>query len=146
VQTELNVSGMHCANCAISIHKYLENNGAKDIYVDFASDEVKFSEIPLEQIPVLVKGIESLGYKVISGKDKKPSFWKSIDFKFLCCQVFCCTTVCAGQQVGLCRWCRRALYFRGFVKSLMSDCCCCCVTVVIGPTLVPRPGRIVMIF
>jgi acetyl-CoA acyltransferase len=29
---------------------------------------------------------------------------------------------------------------------LMSDCCCCCVTVVIGPTLVPRPGRIVMIF
>ena len=67
VQTELNVSGMHCANCAISIHKYLENNGAKDIYVDFASDEVKFSEIPLEQIPVLVKGIESLGYKVMEG-------------------------------------------------------------------------------
>ncbi|MCS4164593.1 cadmium-translocating P-type ATPase [Sphingobacterium paramultivorum] len=88
VQTELNVSGMHCANCAISIHKYLENNGAKDIYVDFASDEVKFSEIPLEQIPVLVKGIESLGYKVIEGKDKKPSFWKSIEFKFLCCLIF----------------------------------------------------------
>ncbi|MDR3010462.1 MAG: cadmium-translocating P-type ATPase [Sphingobacterium sp.] len=88
VQTELNVSGMHCANCAISIHQYLENNGAKDIYVDFASDEVKFSEIPLEQIPVLVKGIESLGYKVIGDKDKKPSFWKSIEFKFLCCLIF----------------------------------------------------------
>jgi hypothetical protein len=34
----------------------------------------------------------------------------------------------------------------GAAHSLRADCCCCCVTVVIGPTLVPRPGRIVMIF
>ncbi|MGE8242248.1 MAG: cation transporter, partial [Sphingobacterium sp.] len=88
VQTELNVTGMHCTNCAISIHKYLDDNGAKEIYVDFASDEVKFSDIPQDQVPQLVKGIESLGYKVIKDKDTKVSFWKSVEFKFLICLLF----------------------------------------------------------
>ncbi|OOG19550.1 ATPase P [Sphingobacterium sp. CZ-UAM] len=88
VQTELNVTGMHCTNCAISIHKYLEDNGAKEIYVDFASDEVKFSDIPPDQVPQLVKGIESLGYRVVKDKDSKVSFWKSVEFKFLICLLF----------------------------------------------------------
>lgn len=88
VHTELHVTGMHCANCAISIHKYLEKNGAKDINVDFAADEVKFSDIPQEQIPMLIEGIESLGYKVIDDQDDKPGFWDSIEFKFFCCLIF----------------------------------------------------------
>ena len=71
VQTELNVTGMHCANCAISIHIYLEESGAKEIYVDFASDEVKFSDVPEHQVSQLVKGIESLGYKVVKDKNSK---------------------------------------------------------------------------
>jgi Cu+-exporting ATPase len=87
-QTELNVTGMHCTNCAISIHKYLENKGAKNIYVDFASDEVKFSDIPLDQIPQVVKGIESLGYQVGKDKESKSTFWSSIELKFLVCLLF----------------------------------------------------------
>jgi len=39
---ELQVSGMHCNNCALSVHKLLEKKGLQDIYVDFANDEVKF--------------------------------------------------------------------------------------------------------
>jgi Cu+-exporting ATPase len=33
---ELNVTGMHCNNCAISVHKLLEKKGLKNILVDFA--------------------------------------------------------------------------------------------------------------
>ena len=40
---ELNVTGMHCNNCAMSIHKLLEKKGLKNILVDFAGEEVKFS-------------------------------------------------------------------------------------------------------
>ncbi|MDM1293222.1 cadmium-translocating P-type ATPase [Sphingobacterium sp. N143] len=88
VQTELNVTGMHCTNCAISIHKYLENSGAKEIYVDFSSDEVKFSDIPSDRIPQVVKGIESLGYKVITDSSNKSNFWNSIELKFFFCLLF----------------------------------------------------------
>lgn len=88
VQTELNVTGMHCTNCAISIHKYLEDNGAKDIYVNFASDEVRFSDIPADRVPALVKGIESLGYKVVRDNDKRPSVWRSVELKFILCLLF----------------------------------------------------------
>jgi Cu+-exporting ATPase len=40
---ELNVTGMHCNNCAMSIHKLLEKKGLQNVLVSFASEEVKFS-------------------------------------------------------------------------------------------------------
>src|ERR1700742_4898299 len=40
---ELNVTGMHCNNCAMSVHKLLEKKGLHNILVDFAGEEVKFS-------------------------------------------------------------------------------------------------------
>ena len=61
---ELQVSGMHCNNCALSVHKLLEKKGLHDIYVDFANDEVKFKTSKPSETPLIIKDIEGLGYKV----------------------------------------------------------------------------------
>ena len=41
---ELNVTGMHCNNCAMSVHRTLEKKGLQDVYVDFANEEVQWDE------------------------------------------------------------------------------------------------------
>ncbi len=61
---ELQVSGMHCNNCALSVHKLLEKKGLQDVYVDFANDEVKFKTNNPSKTPQIIKDIEGLGYKV----------------------------------------------------------------------------------
>lgn len=61
---ELQVSGMHCNNCALSVHKMLEKKGLQEIYVDFANDEVKFKTSDKSLTPSIIKEIEGLGYKV----------------------------------------------------------------------------------
>jgi P-type Cu+ transporter len=61
---ELQVSGMHCNNCALSVHKLLEKKGLQDIYVDFANDEVKFKTSKSLDTHLIIKDIEGLGFKV----------------------------------------------------------------------------------
>jgi Cu+-exporting ATPase len=61
---ELQVSGMHCNNCAMSIYKLLEKKGLHDIYVDFANDEVKFKSSKHIENSLIIKDIEGLGFKV----------------------------------------------------------------------------------
>lgn len=59
------VEGMDCNTCALSIHKYLEKLGMKNVNVNFATGEVIFDsveDIPEEKIS---KGINELGYKVV---------------------------------------------------------------------------------
>src|SRR4051812_6393752 len=60
---ELNVTGMHCNNCAISIHRLLENKGLHNILVDFAGEEVKFSTADQTLVPGIIKDIEGLGFR-----------------------------------------------------------------------------------
>ena len=65
----LKVEGMSCTNCALSIDKYLRNQGMGNVRVNFIGGDVSFNlngeGKTKEQ---LEKGIESLGYKV-----KKPA-------------------------------------------------------------------------
>jgi Cu+-exporting ATPase len=87
---ELNVTGMHCNNCALSIHKLLEKKGLQNILVDFASEEVKFSENNnTSQLPEIIKGIEQLGFKVIDNPALHiPKFYEKVENKFIFCAVF----------------------------------------------------------
>ena len=39
---ELKVDGMTCNNCASSLDKYLKKKGFEDVYVNFATKEVRF--------------------------------------------------------------------------------------------------------
>jgi len=58
------VEGMTCANCALTIHKFLEKEGMKEVKVNAIGGDVSFEmngNISKEQI---AKGIEHLGYSV----------------------------------------------------------------------------------
>ena len=67
---QLKVDGMSCTNCALSIHKYLESEGVVAPKVNFMEGEVNF-ELPFEASKEkLIKGINSLGYKVRGSEEK----------------------------------------------------------------------------
>ncbi|MGZ4000539.1 MAG: cation transporter, partial [Mucilaginibacter sp.] len=86
---ELNVTGMHCNNCAISVHKLLEKKGFHDILVDFASEEVKFSTDNDNAVEDAIKGIEGLGYKVIEdAATHQEKFYEKIENKLIFCTIF----------------------------------------------------------
>jgi Cu+-exporting ATPase len=86
---ELSVMGMHCNNCAISVHKLLEKKGFHDILVDFASEEVKFSSNDETKIQDAIKGIEGLGYKVAEDAAlQHEKFYEKIENKLIFCAFF----------------------------------------------------------
>ena len=86
---ELQVSGMHCNNCALSVHKLLEKKGLQDIYVDFANDEVKFKTSDKSITTQIIKDIEGLGYKV--SEDNIPvqeKFYEKLENRFYFSLIF----------------------------------------------------------
>ncbi|MBS1610334.1 MAG: cation-translocating P-type ATPase, partial [Bacteroidetes bacterium] len=58
------VEGMDCSNCALTIHKYLEKQGGKNVKVNFATGDVSFDINGTTTEEKLEKGIDDLGYKV----------------------------------------------------------------------------------
>lgn len=86
--TELNVQGMHCNNCAMSVHKLLEKKGLQNIWVDFASEEVKFSNSNPASLPGIIKDIEGLGYKVVDDPALEITpFYEKLENKFIFCAI-----------------------------------------------------------
>jgi Cu+-exporting ATPase len=85
---ELNVTGMHCNNCALSVHKLLERKGLKNILVDFAGEEVKFSNTPDTDLGAIIKDIEGLGFRVVDDPELEVvPFYEKVENKFLFCAV-----------------------------------------------------------
>ena len=58
------VEGMDCGNCALTIHKYLEKQGMKNVKVNSVSGDVSFQMNGDAATPKLVKGLSDLGYHV----------------------------------------------------------------------------------
>lgn len=58
------VDGMTCSNCALTVNKFLEKQGAKNIAVNLISGDVSFNVTESSAPQNIAKGIESLGYKV----------------------------------------------------------------------------------
>jgi Cu+-exporting ATPase len=86
---ELNVTGMHCNNCAISVHKMLEKKGLKEVFVDFANEEVKFRTYGEDILPEVIKDIEGLGYKVSASNEVNDEhFHEKVENKFFFCLLF----------------------------------------------------------
>src|ERR1700712_80853 len=86
---ELNVTGMHCNNCALSIHKLLEKKGFQNVFVDFASEEVKFSTADQSVLPEVIKNIEGLGFKVIDDINlHQEAFYDKVENKFIFSLIF----------------------------------------------------------
>jgi Cu+-exporting ATPase len=58
------VEGMTCANCALTIHKYLEKEGLKEVKVNAIGGDVSFELNGTQTKEQLAKGIQALGYTV----------------------------------------------------------------------------------
>ena len=91
-EVQWKVDGMSCSNCALTIHKYLEKEGMKNVKVNYANGDVLFEmnggQKSKEQI---AKGIISLGYSVadqqVNPESKKPFLFNDLH-RFLFCLPF----------------------------------------------------------
>ncbi len=59
------VEGMTCGNCALTISRFLEKQGVKDVVANAASGELNFTTQDAIDVDRVYKGIDQLGYKVI---------------------------------------------------------------------------------
>jgi Cu+-exporting ATPase len=58
------VEGMTCSNCALTVNKYLQKQGAENIAVNLINGDVSFKLNEENAAQKIARGIESLGYKV----------------------------------------------------------------------------------
>lgn len=90
---ELNVEGMTCSNCALGITKFLEQKGLKNVYVNFATSEVRFALNGEKDLTGIIKGINQLGYHVVddviaSSADKRKLQLNTLEIKFIVSAIF----------------------------------------------------------
>ena len=64
------VEGMTCANCALTINKFLDKQGMQNIRVNPIDGDVSFEMEEGSSADTLKKGIDDLGYHVIDAKNE----------------------------------------------------------------------------
>jgi len=91
-QVVLNIEGMTCAHCAMTVTKVLENNGAVHPTVNFATGEATFSVDEKGELKNIIEGIAKAGYKVISQAENSIAGrgLSSVEKKFLITLPFTC--------------------------------------------------------
>lgn len=86
------VEGMTCANCALTINKFLEKQGQQNIKVNPIDGDVSFEMVDGAAKEKLRTGIESLGYTVIqdqkTGEKNRRPFLSTHLHRFLFCLPF----------------------------------------------------------
>lgn len=86
------VEGMSCTNCALTIDKYLQAQGLDQVKVNFIGGDVSFEIEAGKPKQDIAKGIEGLGYHVITGdksdQPKNKRIFKNHFQRFLFCFVF----------------------------------------------------------
>ncbi len=87
------VEGMDCTNCALTISRYLQKEGQKEVKVNFIGGDVSFEKIGNISNQQLIKGIEDLGYKVVDSQQttqskSSPGFFSNHLHRFLFCLPF----------------------------------------------------------
>ena len=92
-KVEWKVEGMDCTNCALTINKYLDKQGLKNVKVNFIGGDVSFEMSDNTAKETLAKGIEGLGYHVVSDQktaatEKKFTFFHNHLQRFLFCLPF----------------------------------------------------------
>lgn len=65
-KVEWKVEGMDCTNCAVTISRYLQKEGQKEVKVNFIGGEVSFEMANGKSKEQLAKGITDLGYQVVN--------------------------------------------------------------------------------
>ena len=70
---EWKVEGMTCSNCALTISKYLKKEGLSEVKVNVLDGDVSFKAEDKVASEKIKKGIEGLGYKVVTTVNNHPS-------------------------------------------------------------------------
>lgn len=84
---ELKVDGMDCNSCAASITKFLERKGMEEVYVNYATKEVRFRESPnAKNLDKVKEGIHKMGYRIID--EKTGESWWTFERKLLISAIF----------------------------------------------------------
>lgn len=83
------VEGMTCANCALTVNKYLEKQGMQEVRVNPIDGDVSFEVEAGTDMKAIQKGINDLGYHVIDlasddGKSKRPFLSTQTGKLFFC--------------------------------------------------------------
>ncbi len=87
------VTGMSCTNCALTIHKFLEEKGMSDVKVNFIGGDVSFQKNDEIKNIEIENGIKKLGYRVANGETSKAniskkSFLDNTLQRFIFCAIF----------------------------------------------------------
>ncbi len=86
------VEGMSCTNCALTIDKYLQGKGLQQVKVNFMGGDLSFEMEAGQPKQEIAKGIEGLGYHVITGEEtgtqKDKRIFKNHFQRFLFCMIF----------------------------------------------------------
>ena len=89
---DLQVKGMTCSNCALSVTKYLQKEGYSEVKVSPIDGSVSFASDAAVSFPVIKKGIQSLGYEVVdetlANTQKRKGFLINNKQRFLFCLPF----------------------------------------------------------
>ena len=80
---------MTCSNCALTIGKYLKNEGMQQVKVNLIGGEVHFETVEGDKTESLKKGIAALGYRVVDEKNDKagkakPKMNRYLRYALLC--------------------------------------------------------------
>jgi P-type Cu+ transporter len=67
-KTNWKVEGMTCSNCSLTVTKYLEKEGNRNVKVNLLSGDVIFDKAGDKDLEQVIKGIEELGYSVKTDK------------------------------------------------------------------------------
>jgi Cu+-exporting ATPase len=98
-KVKLKIEGMDCANCALSINKYLTKQGLQNVKVNYVNGDVSFDVVEGKMNKeTIASGIDKLGYKVANenhvhehGHDHsgtKGVFFKNHLQRFVFCLLF----------------------------------------------------------
>src|ERR1700709_1900214 len=83
------VEGMTCSNCALTISKYLQQQGMLNVKVNPIDGDVSFETVEEQKEEKITKGIESLGYKVVNSNHMPPADGREPMNKFLRYTLIC---------------------------------------------------------
>jgi copper chaperone CopZ len=63
----LEIEGMSCANCALSIKNQLENLGLEEVAIDYATGKASYVDNPAITLKEVITAINEIGaYKVVN--------------------------------------------------------------------------------
>jgi Cu+-exporting ATPase len=69
-QIQWKVEGMDCSSCALTIRRYLEKEGMKNVTVNYANGDVRFEANGQTALEKLISGIHDLGYQVTASQQE----------------------------------------------------------------------------